>query len=95
MPIALTTDAEAARAAAGEQFHNLGQLPSYRSMLDFEGATGPADVAIVGDETALDQALDRLEASGVTEFAGALFAPDSEAVTRTRAYLADRASRAG
>jgi F420-dependent oxidoreductase-like protein len=95
LPIALTTDAGAARAAAAEQFQTYGQLPSYRSMLDFEGATGPADVAIVGDETALDHALDRLEASGVTEFVGAPFAADSEAVTRTRAFLADRASRAG
>ena len=31
-------------------FEIYGQLPSYRAMLDREGAAGPADVAIVGDE---------------------------------------------
>ena len=31
-------------------FQMYGQLPSYRAMLDREGAAGPADVAVVGNE---------------------------------------------
>lgn len=93
LPIALTNDAGGARAAAGAQFENYGNLPSYRAMLDIEGAPSPGDVAIVGDEAALDAALDRLESVGVTDFTGAPFAADDGAVERTRAYLADRAKQ--
>jgi hypothetical protein len=45
-----------------------GQLPNYRAMLDREGAAGPADIAIVGDERSLQSGLDRLADAGVTEF---------------------------
>jgi 5,10-methylenetetrahydromethanopterin reductase len=38
-------------------------------MLDREGATGPADVAIIGDEAAVAAAVRRLAESGATEFA--------------------------
>lgn len=91
LPIALTGDAAGAREAAAQQFSGYGRLPSYRAMLDIEGAPGPEDVVLVGDEAALDAALDRLAAVGVTDFVGAPFAADDGAVGRTRAYLADRA----
>ena len=47
------TIAAAARAKAAKKFAIYGQLPSYRAMLDKEGAAGPADVAIIGDEDAV------------------------------------------
>ncbi len=50
LPICLTADADAARERAASDFRMYGFLPSYRAMLDREGAGGPADVAIVGDE---------------------------------------------
>ena len=49
LPVCVTDDEADARAAAGERFGGYGFLPSYRAMLDREGAAGPADVAIVGD----------------------------------------------
>ena len=39
---------DAALARASQTFAIYGQLPSYRAMLDLEGAAGPADIAIVG-----------------------------------------------
>ena len=39
--------------AAAKDFEVYGILPSYRAMLDREGAEGPADVAIIGDEAAV------------------------------------------
>ena len=42
-------------------------------MLDREGAEGPADVAIVGDESSVKAAVRRLADIGVTEFLGAPF----------------------
>jgi 5,10-methylenetetrahydromethanopterin reductase len=51
LPIAVTTHRDAARATASRTFQVYGMLPSYRAMLDREGAAGPADVAVVGDES--------------------------------------------
>ena len=67
-----------------------GALPSYRAMLDREGAEGPADVAIVGDESAVGEQLRRLAEAGATDFLAAPFAVpgDGDAVERTRALLA-------
>ena len=44
LPVCVTSDEAAARASAAEEFAIYGQLPSYRAMLDKEGAAGPADV---------------------------------------------------
>src|SRR5947209_3346840 len=49
LPISVTNDVEAARERAAKDFQIYGFLPSYRAMLDREGAESPADVAIVGD----------------------------------------------
>jgi 5,10-methylenetetrahydromethanopterin reductase len=59
-------------------------LPSYRAMLDREGADGPADIAIIGS---VDEVVDRvgsLADIGVTDFAAAMFPgnPDETEATR-------------
>jgi alkanesulfonate monooxygenase SsuD/methylene tetrahydromethanopterin reductase-like flavin-dependent oxidoreductase (luciferase family) len=60
-----------------------GFLPSYRAMLDREGAQTPGDVAIVGDEDAVAAALRRLADAGVTDFVASVFGmPDERARTR-------------
>jgi 5,10-methylenetetrahydromethanopterin reductase len=92
LPIALVRDAAAARARAAEEFSIYGQLPSYRAMLDREGAAGPADVALAGDERELDAALRRLEDAGVSDFCAAVFEAEPGAASRTAEYLAQRRS---
>ncbi len=90
LPIAVTEDIAAAREIAGRLFQIYGGLPSYRAMLDREGAEGPADVAIVGNESAVGEQLQRLAASGVTEFLAAPFAVGNDghaSLERTRALL--------
>jgi 5,10-methylenetetrahydromethanopterin reductase len=91
LPVALTEKPDDARAVAAKLFQLYGQLPSYRAMLDREGAEGPADVAIVGDERAIDEGLARLRDAGVTDFNAAPFPSDDGAVQRTVELLADRA----
>lgn len=91
LPIALTGDVEAARAQANQQFENYGRLPSYRAMLDKQGAVNPGDAALLGDEAALDAALRELEEAGVTEFNGAPFDDGAGSLARTHEYLASRA----
>lgn len=89
-PIVLTDEPDAARAQIAENLTIYGQLPSYRAMLDREGADGPADIAIVGDENTLRGELKRLENMGVTHFNAAIAAVDDAAYERTLEFLAAR-----
>jgi 5,10-methylenetetrahydromethanopterin reductase len=73
LPVCVTDDPAAARARAAKEFAMYDMLPSYRAMLDREGAAGPADVAIVGDAATVTGAIEHLAGIGVTDFAPALF----------------------
>lgn len=83
LPVCVTADPDAARTLVAEQLAVYGGLPSYRAMLDLEGAAGPADVAIVGDEEQVAAQLQRLSDGGVTEFSAVIAAPDAEDRDRT------------
>ncbi|MFC4111363.1 LLM class F420-dependent oxidoreductase [Nonomuraea zeae] len=83
LPICVTDDPAGAVARANEVFSVYGQLPSYRAMLDREGAAGPGDVAIVGDEDTVLAKLAALAESGVTDFVGSAYANRD----RTRSLL--------
>ena len=74
LPLAFTSDAAAARELAGRVFKTYGSLPSYRAMLDREGAAGPAEVAIVGDHDAIGEQLMRLAEAGATDFIASPYA---------------------
>ena len=93
LPIALTRDPATAREAANKVFAIYGQLPSYRAMLDREGAAQPGDVAIAGDEGELRAALGRLREAGVTHFAASPYPADADCVARTRRFLREAASQ--
>jgi F420-dependent oxidoreductase-like protein len=86
LPVAVTADPDAARETAARIFEIYGGLPSYRAMLDKEGAAGPADVAVVGDEEAVAAAVGRLAEAGVTDFQASVFG-DAEGRARTRQLL--------
>ncbi len=86
LPVCVTDDPDGARARAAKVFEIYGQLPSYRAMLDREGAEGPADVAIVGNEDQVASQIMALADCGVTDFAAGEFAKGDERV-RTRALL--------
>ena len=91
LPISLVSDPAAARERAAAQSAGRPVLPSYRSMLDASGASGPADVALIGDARALDSALLELENAGVTEFLARPSEFEEGAEARTREFIADRA----
>jgi alkanesulfonate monooxygenase SsuD/methylene tetrahydromethanopterin reductase-like flavin-dependent oxidoreductase (luciferase family) len=67
LPVCVTSDPVAARARAAKTFSIYGQLPSYRAMLDREGVSDPADVAIIGDESSVATELRHLIEVGATE----------------------------
>jgi alkanesulfonate monooxygenase SsuD/methylene tetrahydromethanopterin reductase-like flavin-dependent oxidoreductase (luciferase family) len=64
-------------------------LPSYRAMLDREGAVGPEDVALIGDEATVRAGIARLRDLGVTDFNAAITPTDDNVFDATIALLAD------
>jgi 5,10-methylenetetrahydromethanopterin reductase len=85
LPVCVSNEPSKARADADRLLAIYGQLPSYRAMLDKEGAAGPGDVALVGDEDTVAAQIDGLAEAGVTDFVAAEFAPADRA--RTRSFL--------
>jgi 5,10-methylenetetrahydromethanopterin reductase len=86
LPVCVTDDVPAARARAEKVFAIYGQLPSYRAMLDREGAAGPGDVVIAGDEDAVTAQIMALAEAGVTDFVGLEYARGDDQ-RRTHAVL--------
>ncbi|WP_280422899.1 TIGR03564 family F420-dependent LLM class oxidoreductase [Nocardia carnea] len=87
LPVLVTDDADAARERAARTFATYGTLPSYRAMMDREGAAGPADLAIIGTEDQVEARVREVFDAGATEFVASVFAGGAEA-QRTRALLA-------
>ena len=84
LPVCVTEDRAGALARASQVFAIYGQLPSYRAMLDLEGAAGPADIAIVGSAAEVCERVSALRDIGVTDFGAVEFGgnPDETAATR-------------
>jgi F420-dependent oxidoreductase-like protein len=87
-PIIVTRQPAEAREKIAKGLVIYGQLPSYRAMLDREGAAGPADIALAGDEKYLRAELVRLRDIGVTDLCAAITAVEDGAEERTLAFLA-------
>jgi F420-dependent oxidoreductase-like protein len=90
LPVAVTDDAEAARERGAKLFQVYGRLPNYRRMLDREGAEGPAQVIITGDEAAVERQVRELASVGATDFMAAPFPVGEDArasLSRTQGLL--------
>lgn len=73
LPIAVTDDSRSGHEQAAKEFRRYGQLVNYRRVLDIEGVNGPADVAVLGNESQVEQQLRGLAAAGATDFLAAIF----------------------
>ena len=90
LPVAVTDDPAGARERAARSFAVYGTLPNYQRMLNKEGASGPADVAIVGSEAEVEKGIRAVASAGATEFAVAMFPVGDDAqasLARTRACV--------
>jgi 5,10-methylenetetrahydromethanopterin reductase len=87
LPICVTDRGEEVVARATRAFERYGQLPSYRAVLDREGAAGPADVSLIGDEATVRSGLETLAAAGATDLGASVYAPRGEDPERTYALL--------
>ena len=87
LPVCVTDDVDAARERAAKVFAVYGQLPSYRAMLDREGAGGAEDIAVIGTSGEVIDRIGALADIGVTDFAAVEFGGDPDEVAATRAAL--------
>jgi 5,10-methylenetetrahydromethanopterin reductase len=88
LPIAVTNDERGTRVRVNESLAMYGTLPSYRAMLDREGAAGPADVGLFGSREKIFEQLDELANAGVTEFSGAISASREDRAATLDALIA-------
>jgi F420-dependent oxidoreductase-like protein len=78
LPVCVTNDPDAAKGRITELFSIYPNLPSYRAMLDKEGAGGPADISFVGDEEQVAAAVARLGDAGATDFIASIVGDSAE-----------------
>ncbi len=88
VPVCVTSDPERVRGVIGSVLAGYNDLPSYRGVMDTEGAGGPADVSIVGSEAEVRAGLDAFAAAGATDFAALEFFTNGDEATATRGLLA-------
>ncbi|MCU1392816.1 MAG: putative F420-dependent oxidoreductase [Ilumatobacteraceae bacterium] len=87
LPVCVTGDRPSALARAAALFQMYGYLPSYRAMLDMEGAAGPEDIAIIGNAAEVSDRIRALADVGVTDFTAAEFGGNPDEVAETRQTL--------
>ena len=90
LPICVTDEPDAARESVAATLGGYGRLVNYRAALDIEGAAGPEDVAIVGNEDEVEAQLRDFASAGATDFFASFTTTgrgDTESPLRTRALL--------
>jgi alkanesulfonate monooxygenase SsuD/methylene tetrahydromethanopterin reductase-like flavin-dependent oxidoreductase (luciferase family) len=70
LPTCVTDDLDQGRAAVEAEYPGTARFPTYRALFEREGVSGPADLAVVGDEDAVRRQVGRLADAGATDFAG-------------------------
>ncbi len=71
--VAVTDDVAAAREQAATTFEVYGRLPNYQRVLEREGVTKPAEIAIVGGETSVERQLREFSDAGATDVVAWLY----------------------
>jgi F420-dependent oxidoreductase-like protein len=90
VPVVVTADPEGAVERINAALAIYPNLPSYKAMLDKEGAQSPADVAFIGDEETVAASIEKLAAAGATDLLAASVGSGEEQA-RTFALLSELA----
>jgi F420-dependent oxidoreductase-like protein len=88
LPVSVTGDVEGVKERIRQEFSIYPGLPSYKAMLDREGAADAADIAFVGDEETVAAAVVRLAEAGATDFVASVVG-DKEERARAVALLSE------
>ncbi len=78
LPVVVTENVDGAKERVNELFSIYPNLPSYRAMLDKEGADAAADIAFIGDEESVVASVDRLADAGATDFVVGVVGDEAE-----------------
>lgn len=78
LPVCVTSDPVKARERIDGELAIYPNLPSYRAMLDLEGANTASDLAFVGTAEEVTASIDRLAEAGATDFTAAVIGDDRE-----------------
>jgi F420-dependent oxidoreductase-like protein len=90
LPVTVTADPDAAAERINAANAIYPTLPSYKAMLDKEGAQAPADVAFIGDEQHVTGSIEKLATDGATDLLAGTFG-NAEEQARTFALLSELA----
>jgi alkanesulfonate monooxygenase SsuD/methylene tetrahydromethanopterin reductase-like flavin-dependent oxidoreductase (luciferase family) len=88
LPVSVTADVAGAKERIRGEFSIYPGLPSYKAMLDREGASDAADIAFVGDEETVAAAVTKLADAGATDFVASVVG-DREERSRAVALLSE------
>ncbi|MGH9045732.1 MAG: TIGR03564 family F420-dependent LLM class oxidoreductase [Acidimicrobiales bacterium] len=92
LPVCVTSDPDKAKERVDKALAIYPSLPSYRAMLDIEGADTAADVAFLGSEEEVTADIDRLAEAGATDFTASVIG-DADERDRTWKLLSELAGR--
>lgn len=87
VPVCVTDQPQQVRDALAMVFSVYNDIPSYRGVMETEGADGPADVSLVGDEATVRAGIERFAEAGATDFSALEFFTNAEEAAATRAML--------
>jgi F420-dependent oxidoreductase-like protein len=85
-PIAVTDKKDEALASASKVFAMYGNLPSYRAVLDVEGAADPSAIAMAGTASEVESQIRALAKAGVTDFNASPYPVDGDSSAIARSF---------
>lgn len=92
VPVCVTEDVAGMKGIVASALAGYNDLPSYRGVMDAEGAGGPADVSLIGDEATVRAGLQAFAEAGATDFAAVELTLNPRDAEATRTLLAGLAA---
>ena len=92
VPVCVTSKPDDVKGMVAALLEGYNDLPSYRGVMDTEGAGGPADVSLIGSEDEVRAGLAAFAEAGATDFSALEFIVDPADAAPTRALLKDVAA---
>jgi 5,10-methylenetetrahydromethanopterin reductase len=89
VPVCVTSKPDDVKGMVAALLEGYNDLPSYRGVMDAEGAGGPADVSLIGNEDEVRAGLAAFADAGTTDFSALEFIIDPADAAPTRALLQD------
>jgi 5,10-methylenetetrahydromethanopterin reductase len=92
VPVCVTSKPDDVKGMVAALLEGYNDLPSYRGVMDAEGAGGPADVSLIGSAAEVRAGLAAFADAGTTDFSALEFIVDPADAAPTRALLQEVAA---